>query len=123
MKHVKQIIVSVALLLGVVGVLMPATASAVNVYQPCAGNTDSSVCKGTNEGADYVIKTVVNTLLFLLGVISVIMIIVSGIRYTTSSGDASAVTSAKNTLTYSIVGLIVAILAFAIVNYVIKLFT
>lgn len=123
MKQVKQIIVSVALLLGAVGVLMPVTAGAVNVYEPCAANADSSVCKGTGDSAGGVVKIVVNTLLFLLGIISVIMIIVSGIRYTTSSGDASAVTSAKNTLTYSIIGLIVAILAFAIVNYVINLFT
>ncbi|MNY57155.1 hypothetical protein D3C86_1933160 [compost metagenome] len=50
------------------------------------------------------------------------MIIVSGIRYATSNGDSSAVTSAKNTLMYSVIGLIVAILAYAIVNFVLKAF-
>jgi hypothetical protein len=50
------------------------------------------------------------------------MIIVAGIRYTTSGGDASSVTAAKNTLMYSIIGLVVAILAFAIVNFVLKAF-
>jgi len=50
------------------------------------------------------------------------MIIFAGILYTTSAGDASKVTRAKNTLTYSIVGLLLAFLAFAIVNWVLKLF-
>ncbi|MNI84677.1 hypothetical protein D3C73_1416030 [compost metagenome] len=46
------------------------------------------------------------------------MLIIGGIRYTISGGDSSAVTSAKNTIMYAIVGIIVAVLAFAIVNFV-----
>jgi glucose uptake protein GlcU len=58
-------------------------------------------------------------MLFILGIIAVIMIILGGIRYTTSAGDASRVKAAKDTIMYSIVGLVVAMLAFAIVNFVI----
>ncbi len=68
------------------------------------------------------IKTIVDVLLFLLGAIAVIMIIIGGIRYTTSNGDSSQVTSAKNTILYAVVGLVVAILAYAIVNFVITSF-
>lgn len=61
---------------------------------------------------------VVNVLLFLVGIISVIMIIIGGIRYSTSNGDQGAITAAKNTIMYAVIGLVVAILAFAIVNFV-----
>ena len=55
-----------------------------------------------------------------MGILSVIMIIFSGFRYITSAGDASKTKSAQSTLTYSVVGLIVAIMAYAIVNMVIN---
>jgi multisubunit Na+/H+ antiporter MnhB subunit len=62
-------------------------------------------------------------LLFLIGAVSVIMLIIGGIRYTISQGDSSAVTSAKNTILYAIIGIIVALLAYAIVNFVLGSFT
>lgn len=72
------------------------------------------------DGKDGLIKTVVNILLWAVGILSVIMIIFSGFRYITSAGDASKTKSAQSTLTYSVVGLIVAIMAYAIVNMVIN---
>ncbi|MFZ2560609.1 MAG: pilin [Candidatus Nanoperiomorbaceae bacterium] len=70
-------------------------------------------------GAGGIFQTVINILLFIIGILSVIMIIYSGIRYATSAGDTSRVTNAKNTLMYSIVGLVIAIFAYAIVNWVV----
>lgn len=67
---------------------------------------------------DSIFTVVVNILLYVIGAISVIMLIVGGIRYTISNGDSSQVTSAKNTILYAIVGLIIAFLAYAIVNWV-----
>lgn len=67
-------------------------------------------------------KVVINVMLFLVGILAVIMIIYSGIIYVTSSGNAPAISKAKTTLTYSIVGLVVAIFAYAIVNFVITNF-
>jgi len=72
------------------------------------------------DGDKGLIKTVVNVLLWAVGVLSVIMIIFSGFRYITSAGDASKTKSAQSTLIYSVVGLIVAIMAWAIVNMVIN---
>jgi len=69
-------------------------------------------------GTGSIFTTIVNVLLFIIGAISVIMLIIGGIRYTISNGDSGAVTSAKNTILYAIVGLIIAFLAFAIVNWV-----
>ena len=65
-----------------------------------------------------IFTTIVNILLFLIGVLSVTMLIYGGIQYTLSTGDSGKVTNAKNTILYAIVGLIVAILSYAIVNFV-----
>jgi hypothetical protein len=74
-------------------------------------------------GTTGIFVTVTNVLLFLIGALSVIMLIYGGFRYTTSGGDTAAVTSAKNTILYAIVGIIIAILAYAVVNFVITQFT
>ena len=70
-----------------------------------------------------VFQTITNVLLFIIGAISVIMLIIGGIRYVVSGGDSSAVTSAKNTILYAVVGIVVAILAYALVNFVITSFS
>ncbi|MBQ3429898.1 hypothetical protein IJG21_00545 [Candidatus Saccharibacteria bacterium] len=61
----------------------------------------------------------INVILWIVGVLSVVMIIYGGLSYMTSAGDAAKVNKAKTILIYSIVGLIIAILAYAIVNFVI----
>lgn len=68
------------------------------------------------------IEDIINLLLFLLGAVAVVMIVIGGIRYATSNGESSAITSAKNTILYAVIGLVVAILAYAIVNFVINAF-
>ena len=67
-----------------------------------------------------IFQTVTNILLFLIGAISVIMLIIGGIRYVVSGGDQAAVTSAKNTILYAIVGIVVAFLAYAAVAFIIN---
>lgn len=123
MKKIKLFLVAAAFMAGLGGaVLTSQTVEAVNVFDQCAGNADTSVCKAQGDNAQNMIQIVINILLYVLGIIAVIMIIVGGIRYTTSNGDSSALTSAKNTILYSIVGLVVAILSFAIVNFVVGRF-
>jgi len=70
------------------------------------------------DGDEGMVKKVVNVLLYAIGIIAVVMIIFGGIKYSTSAGDSNKVTSAKNTLLYAVVGLVVAIFAYAIVNWV-----
>lgn len=68
-------------------------------------------------------SNLVNILLYIIGILAVVMIIFGGIMYTTSAGDQAKVTKAKNIILYGIVGLVIAILSYAIVNFVItKLF-
>ncbi len=66
-----------------------------------------------------VFQTIADVLLFLVGAVSVIMLIIGGIRYVISAGDQQAVTNAKNTILYAIVGIVVAFLAFAAVRFVV----
>lgn len=65
-----------------------------------------------------IIQRVIQVLLFIVGVAAVIMLIVGAIRYTVSAGDQTAVANAKNTILYAVVGIIVAVLAYAAVNFV-----
>ncbi len=74
-------------------------------------------------GSDGIFKKAVNVLLFLIGAVSVIMIIYGGIRYVTSGGNQNQVTAAKNTILYAVVGLVIAILAYAAVNFIVSSFT
>lgn len=74
-------------------------------------------------GPTGVFTQITNTVLYIVGIISVIMLIYGGLRYVMSGGDSKKVTDAKNTILYAIIGLIVSILAFAIVNFVINAIT
>ncbi len=65
-----------------------------------------------------IFQTIVNALLFLVGAISVIMLIIGGIRYIVSAGDQNAVTGAKNTIMYALVGVVVAFVAWGAVNFI-----
>ena len=67
-----------------------------------------------------VFTKITNTVLYAVGIISVIMLIYGGLRYVISGGDSKKVTDAKNTIMYAIIGLIISILAYAIVNFVIN---
>ena len=84
-----------------------------------SGMNATSAGTSTPTDANVVIKNVTNTMFFIIGAVSVIMLIYGGIRYTTSGGNTNSVTAAKNTVIYSIVGLVISILAYAIVNFVV----
>ena len=89
----------------------------------CAG-TGAGKTKGAGQtsnlaGNGGVLETVTNVLLFLVGSIAVIMMVVGGFKYVVSNGDSNAVQSAKNTIMYAVIGLVVAIIAYAVVRFVI----
>ncbi len=65
------------------------------------------------------VTTAINTVIFIIGALSVIMIIIGGLRYVLSGGDAAGLKSAKDTILYSLVGLVIALLSFGIVSFVI----
>ena len=116
---------SVALvsLFGVLIFALPSTASAAAKDDVCAGigafEAGGSKCND-NEGPSVskIIKVVINLLSVAAGVVAVIMIIIGGLKYITSSGDPNNITSAKNTLLYAIIGLIVVAVAQLVVKFV-----
>lgn len=123
-KKLKYLFLTLGILLGVTAtILVPvATTSAKTAFDAACNNkrtNDSTVCanKDGDKIADFVRK-IINVLVYLSGSIAVIMIIVGGIRYMTSNGDASKTASAKNTILYSVVGLVVVVMAYAIVAFV-----
>ncbi len=84
----------------------------------------SAICKERDDdGEERLQKTVVNVVNVLLGIIgslSVIVIIVSGLFFVTSQGSPDRIKTAKNALIYSVIGLVVSILSYTIVNFVIS---
>ncbi len=124
----------------IMGLAAVATLGSATLIAPAAsavesGSTDKTsydtVTKYTNsadagEGAGQkfelmpVLHTALNVVLGVIGFIAVVMIIVGGVQYTTSAGDAAKVTKAKNTILYGVVGLVIALLAFAIVNFILS---
>ena len=65
------------------------------------------------------VTNILNAVIAVLGLGCVVVMIIGGINYMTSSGDAGKVKKAKDTILYGLIGLIVCVLAFALVNFVI----
>ena len=65
------------------------------------------------------ITAVINAVIGILGLVCVVVMIIGGINYMTSAGDAAKVKKGKDTILYGLIGLIVCVLAFALVNWVI----
>lgn len=122
MNKFKLAVISLTALLGVLTVAPSYVQASASGSVQTGVNSIGGADAGNNISLSDRIKTVVNILLYILGSIAVIMIIIGGIRYTTSNGDSSNTKAGKDTILYAVVGLVVAILAFAIVNFVIRSF-
>jgi len=124
MKKIQTFIAAFVLLFVSAFVLVPV--SSVGAAEPlstaCASNQESAVCINQGKTTNSLVGPLVGTLLFVVGVVSVLMIIVGGFMYVLSQGNSASVTKAKNTVLYAIVGLVVSLLAYAIVFWVFKLF-
>ncbi|MBR2543639.1 hypothetical protein IKF03_03565 [Candidatus Saccharibacteria bacterium] len=75
-----------------------------------------------NEGSDLMgsVTGIINAIIGVLGVVCVVVMIIGGVNYMTSSGDTGKVKKAKDTILYGLIGLVVCVLAFAIVNFLIS---
>jgi hypothetical protein len=80
---------------------------------PCAQTSATS--QNTTQN---LIKTIIKLLSYVLGIIVVVMVIISGVLFATSAGEASKVKTAKSTLIYALIGLVIAALAQVIVHWV-----
>ena len=96
------------------------------ITQPGTGNLNQTGIDTVGEGVgtqhDSFINTVtsiLNGIIAVLGLVCVVVIIIGGVNYMTSSGDTGKVKKAKDTILYGLIGLAVCVLAFALVNFVI----
>lgn len=128
-KAIKKTIQSLLLLPAFVLGLSLVTAPATVMAQNCdTGNLSISAGANCAQGNDQpgnlfgqggIFQTITNILLFLIGAVSVIMLIIGGIRYVLSNGESNNVVAAKNTIMYAIIGIVVAFLAYAAVNFIV----
>jgi hypothetical protein len=89
---------------------------------PIAAGASCAQANGTSANLfaqGGVFQTVADTLIFLVGAVAVIFLIIGGLRYVISNGDSKAVEAAKNTILYAIIGIVVAVISFALVSFVI----
>ena len=107
------------ILMGIIAIVGAGSVSAMTLQE----GAEAAKCDGCPAdlfGDTGIFKQVTNVILYIVGIIAVIMLVIGGIRYVVSGGDSKKVTDAKNTILYAIIGLVIAFLAFAIVNFVIS---
>ena len=137
-RKIQTIFITLVTTLGISLSLFAVPAGAVGIFEGCKGGkaptasggnssaqtSANTLCGATpTDNVQDIVKDVINMILIILGMVAVIMIIIGGIRYTTSNGDSSNVKAAKDTILYAVVGLVVAILSYAIVNFVLGRFS
>lgn len=127
MKKTKLLFIAVTSLL-LISLLTPAVIHAQfdeATNEACAGlqaGDDFIDCEEDGEGGsriNSILVVVLNVLSFVAGVIAVIMLIIAGIRFVTSSGEAQSISSARNTVIYAIIGIIIVALSQVLVRFVI----
>jgi hypothetical protein len=129
MKKIKMMLASLFTAASVA--LIPVSVGAISVLPQCTSGATAvgsasvdSVCAASGtDSINSIIKNVVDILLYIVGAVSVIMLIVGGLRYATSAGNSNSVAAAKSTIMYALIGLGVSVLAYAIVQFVIGAIT
>jgi Type IV secretion system pilin len=74
----------------------------------------------TAPTSDGTVATALEILFAVLGSIAFLVIVLAGLRYTISRGNADSLTKARNAIIYAAVGLVLSMLAFSIVRFVVR---
>ena len=107
---------AVAVLMPLVAVADSSSCSGVTLSSPLTGNN----CASGSQGVIFAyLDMVIQFLSGLVGVFIVLMLIIGGVQYITSAGDPGAVKAAKSRITNAIIGLVLFIMMFAILNFLI----
>lgn len=124
---IRKLLQNFMVLTGAVGVAVATLGQPVLALDPlkdgCAATPDAAICKEKDKAEQKVpkmVQNIVNLLIYALGIICVIVIIIAGIMYATAAGDSNQITKAKNAILYAVVGLVVALMAYGIVNFVLE---
>ena len=123
--HKIKYILAITLLLGsslaIIGTANAASAAqgdACSGLNQLNGDPASTTCPDGSSSVSNLIATIVNILSLIVGIAAVIMIIVGGLKYVTANGDSNNLNSAKNTIIFALVGLVVAAFAQMLVHFV-----
>lgn len=117
-QKLTTLIISTSLALGF-GLFASQPAGAINLWEGCAGS--EKVCSSTGkDNVSNTARNLINLSLWAIGIVAVIVIIISGYKFITANGEAAKVASARNTLLYSVIGLAVAMLAWAIISFIVN---
>ena len=87
------------------------------------GNGTTCTAGDTASGAQKIqdiVTLIINIFSVIVGIVAVIMILVGGFKYITSGGDSGNISSAKNTIVYAVIGLIIVALSQFIVKFVLN---
>lgn len=116
-------LIALAILSSLIGLTLATPTFAID---PCDASLPPTVLEAngcdnnTKDALPTVVQNILNVIIGITGIIAVIFIIIGGVQYMTSAGDAGKAKKARDTILYAVIGLVVVILAFAIVNFVIK---
>jgi hypothetical protein len=131
---IKRLLLSIGILSSLFIVQLAPLAAAQDVTNQiqsglCAGsnldlnnidNPSGSCSNDALQRVNNIIRHIVNILSAIVGVVAVIMIIIGGFRYITSGGNDTSITSAKNTILYAVIGLVIVALAQVLVHFVLR---
>lgn len=122
-KRIRYVLVSALLSIVLLGSTPLVFAVSQAQADACAGlsqlDTSSNCNTDSSGGVSHLISVVINILSIIVGFIAVIMLIVGGLKFITSAGDANNAASARNTIIYALVGVVIVALAQALVHFVI----
>ncbi len=124
MNKIKNIIclVMATLAIAVTGLaattMAPAYATTAN--EQAQNGVNSINPEGKSASLTDMIKIILTAVFTVIGMVAVVMIILGGVNYATSQGDPAKATKAKNTIMYAVIGLVITLLAIAIVNFVLS---
>lgn len=119
-KTIAKYIIIAFSLLGIFCSASPALA--YNVCSDTSLPADVREANGCNSSTDKLspaIQSIINGVIGLLATVAVVFVVVGGVQYMTSGGDSGKVKTAKNTILYALIGLVICVLAFAIVNWLV----
>lgn len=121
LRYIMQAIALPVMVMGILAVPSPVSAGHSAVHNLCEGVEigTSERCGSPTSGnrVSTLVQTAINIFSAIIGIAAVIMILVAGIKFVVSGGEASNVNAARSTILYAIVGLVVAVLAQVIARF------
>ncbi|MBR5046520.1 hypothetical protein IKX73_02760 [Candidatus Saccharibacteria bacterium] len=125
MKNTKKTLTTLVASLSMMGLSVVNTATTHALNDICSSSAPHDVKEAagcfSSGNLSNVVVNIINIVIGLLGIVAVIFIIVGGVTYMTSRGDAAKTKKAKDTILYACIGLVVCALAFVIVNFAINI--